>query len=177
MSEFDPSTDIETTHILFLAGYSKKKTTPQPNKQLYVLSTEYMILTGTEYIQRPFTFHFLFPVHQYGCFGGKCVDGSGRVMCFFAPFFSPPPGLYGTSLLPLVFSLRLWHCPKRSVPLFIRFFSSPLNSASPKYHVFMHIACRLFVKKLFNSEVLLAYSLYVGNTKGSFSNSFVFIAE
>lgn len=51
-----------------------------------------MILTDTEYIQRPFTFHLLFPVHQYGCFGGKCVDGSGRVMRFFAPF--PPPSWF-----------------------------------------------------------------------------------
>lgn len=39
MSEFDPSTDIETTYILVLAGYSKKNQnqTKKPNKQLYVL--------------------------------------------------------------------------------------------------------------------------------------------
>lgn len=33
MSEFDPSTDMETTHILVLAGYSKKKTTQKPKQK------------------------------------------------------------------------------------------------------------------------------------------------
>lgn len=102
-----------------------------------------------------FTFHFLFPAHQYDCFGGKFVTGS--VMLFFT----------------LVFSLRLWHCPKRSVPLFICF-SSLLNSAWQKYHVFMRIACGFFVKKIFNSAAILTLLFICGQYKGKFFKRFCF---